>query len=291
MSYNERINAYEDQAASPYLDKVVGGSGARNYDSEGVQRTTMPSVDITSMNQQPQQPYAGAYSESAWGANGKQVKIQSASNTKDASLDKSDVPNNHQTTVAATTEKPMGGGSGEYREDGGGLVGVKDMSGWNVTRFVVYVFIRLAQLVVAIVCIGFQADSRNKRPEDSVDTVERNTEIAVYALGGVTAGTAISSIILHMFAKTRQRIEKSWLAWFTMVLNFAIFVTWIILVLINVVAVDCSKKNDGSWCRSAKASLATGLISAMLSLVVTLRSMSVLVRANRIKMWSSTQYA
>ncbi|PIA13155.1 hypothetical protein COEREDRAFT_83676, partial [Coemansia reversa NRRL 1564] len=145
------------------------------------------------------------------------------------------------------------------------------MSGWNVTRLVVYVFIRLAQLVVAIVCIGFQADSRNKRPENSVDTVERNTEIAVYAIGGVTAGTAISSIILHMFAKTRQRIEKSSFAWFTMVLNFAIFVTWIILVLINVVAVDCSKKNDGSWCRSIKASLATGLISAMLSLVVTLR--------------------
>ncbi|KAJ1784112.1 hypothetical protein LPJ62_004761 [Coemansia sp. RSA 2167] len=150
-------------------------------------------------------------------------------------------------------------------------------------RFIVYVFTRLAQLVVAIVCIGFQADSRNKRPDNSVDTVERNTEVAVYVVAGITAGTALISIILHMFSKTRQRIEMSRLAWFTMFFNFAVFVTWIILIMINVVAVDCSRKVDGSWCRSIKASLATGLLSAMFSLVVTLRSLSVLIRSNRIR--------
>ncbi|KAJ2080013.1 hypothetical protein H4R24_003385 [Coemansia sp. RSA 988] len=291
MSYHERTNAYNDAAAASHFDNVAGNSGAGNFENGGGQRTAMPSVDITSMNQQPYQPYAGAYSESAWGVNGKQVNRQSASTTKGTSLDNNGVPNKFQTTVSTTSEKPMGAGGGKHKGSGGGVVGVKDMSSWNATRFFVYVFIRLMQLVVAIVCIGFQADSRNKRPDNSVDTVERNTEIAVFVLGGVTAGTATISIILHIFAKTRQRIEKSWLAWFTMVFNFAIFVTWIILVLINVVAVDCSKKNDGAWCRSIKASLATGLISAMFSLVVTLRSMSVLVRANRIKMWSSTQYA
>ncbi|KAJ2798335.1 hypothetical protein H4R20_004858 [Coemansia guatemalensis] len=290
MSYQERTNAYDDPAGTSYLDNVADSGGAGNLDNSGAQRTAMPSVDITSMNQQPYQPYAGAYSESAWGVNGKQVNRQSTTTTKGTSLDNNGVPSKFQTTVS-TTEKPMSADSGKYKSGGGGVVGVKEMSSWNATRFVVYVFIRLLQLVVAIVCIGFQADSRNKRPDNSVDTVERNTEIAVFALGGITAGTATISIILHMFAKTRQRIEKSRLAWFTMVFNFAIFVTWIILVLINVIAVDCSKKNDGAWCRSIKASLATGLISAMFSLVVTLRSMSVLVRANRIKMWSSKQYA
>ncbi|KAJ2135357.1 hypothetical protein IW136_004306 [Coemansia sp. RSA 678] len=157
------------------------------------------------------------------------------------------------------------------------------MDKWNATQFIVYVFTRLAQLVVAIVCIGFQADSRNKRPDNSVDTVERNTEVAVYVVAGITAGTALISIILHMFSKTRQRIEMSRLAWFTMFFNFAVFVTWIILIMINVVAVDCSRKVDGSWCRSIKASLATGLLSAMFSLVVTLRSLSVLIRSNRIR--------
>ncbi|KAJ2269194.1 hypothetical protein GGH19_003600 [Coemansia sp. RSA 1807] len=214
-------------------------------------------IDITSMGR-PEQPYAGAYSESAWNIN------------KNEDLEKA-VPVPKPPTII------------EPKRESAGIVGMKKMDKWNAMRFIVYVFTRLAQLVVAIVCIGFQADSRNKRPENSVDTVERNTEVAVYVVAGITAGTALISIILHMFSKTRQRIEMSRLAWFTMFFNFAVFVTWIILIMINVVAVDCSRKVDGSWCRSIKASLATGLLSAMFSLVVTLRSLSVLIRSNRIR--------
>ncbi|KAJ1833985.1 hypothetical protein LPJ63_002320 [Coemansia sp. RSA 2711] len=214
-------------------------------------------------NQPVEQPYAGAYSDSAW-----------TSRQQESSLEEPQRP----ATIKTTTTTKI-----EPRSSSSGVVGMKQMDSWNVTRFLVYVFTRLVQLVVALVCIGFQADSRNKRPSGSVDVTERNTEIAVYVVAGITAGTALLSILLHMFAKTRQRIEKSRMAWFTMLFNFAVFVTWIILVLINVVAVDCSRKTDGTWCRSIKASLATGLISAMFSLIVTLRSVSVLVRTNRIR--------
>ncbi|KAJ2353636.1 hypothetical protein IWW50_000371 [Coemansia erecta] len=228
-------------------------------------------VDITSMGR-PEQPYAGAYSDTSWNVP-KRASVEQTKATWNA-------PNNDSleqiSTVKVSTEKGSGKGGSS------GVIGMGQMDSWNATRFIVYVFTRVAQLVVAIVCIGFQADSRNKRPSDSVDTVERNTEIAVYVVAAITAGTALVSILLHMFAKTRQRIEKSRLAWFAIFFNFAVFVTWIILMLINVVAVDCSRKVDGSWCRSIKASLATGLISAMFSLVVTLRSLSVLVRSNRI---------
>ncbi|KAJ2362457.1 hypothetical protein H4S02_011380 [Coemansia sp. RSA 2611] len=151
---------------------------------------------------------------------------------------------------------------------------MNSMSHWSALRFLVYVGTRLTQLVVAIVCIGYLAQSRKQRPTPNNDVTEKNTEIAVFVVGGVTAGTAAASIVLHVFAKTRERIEKSRTAWFTLALNFAIFVTWIILVLINVVVVDCSRKTDGEWCMNLKNSLATGLVSAMLALIIVLRSFS-----------------
>ncbi|KAJ2161973.1 hypothetical protein GGF46_001069 [Coemansia sp. RSA 552] len=266
-----RANAYDDTATGAYLDAAPGSGDAA--------RATMPTVDITTMGNSeqkyPYQPYGGAYSESAWNA----APVPSGSGT--GSLGNSlDMP---KASVTTATEKgrskhDRGGGGG------GGVVGMKQMGGWSATQFVVYVLTRLIQLAVALVCIGFQADSRGKRPDDSVGGVENNVELAIYAIAGVTAGTAALSIVIHIFSKTRQRIEKSRFAWFTMVFNFAVFAVWIVLVLINIIVVDCSRKNDGGWCRSTKASLATGLISAMLSLVVTLHSFSILVRTNRVQL-------
>ncbi|KAJ2745062.1 hypothetical protein GGI20_002471 [Coemansia sp. BCRC 34301] len=205
------------------------------------------SVDITSMQQPvPPPPPAMTYSEAAW--------------------------------QTPTTSKK--------KKDRSSVIGMDSMGHWSALRFIMYVGTRLTQVIVAIVCIGYLAQSRSQRPSSSEggDKTERDTEIAVFAVAGVTAATAFVSIVLHLFAKTRQRIEKSRTAWFTLALNFAIFVTWIILVLINVVVVDCSRKADGSWCHNLKASLATGLVSAMLALVVVLRSFSVLVRADRINL-------
>ncbi|KAJ1999645.1 hypothetical protein GGI04_004481 [Coemansia thaxteri] len=188
-------------------------------------------------------------------------------------------------TPAAVPKPPT---AARKKGDSTGVVGMADMSHWSALRFVVYVGTRLAQLVVAIVCIGYLSQARKNRPADAAnDVTERNAEIAVFVVGGITAGTAAISIVLHMFAKTRQRIEMSRTAWITLALNFSIFVAWIILVLIDVIVVDCSRKSDGLWCRDIKASLATGLVSAMLALVVVLRSFSVLVRADRVKLWNT----
>ncbi|KAJ2911042.1 hypothetical protein GGI21_000253 [Coemansia aciculifera] len=188
-------------------------------------------------------------------------------------------------STAAATDRPLSQRKNDPTKNRRSVVGMGSMSHWHALRFLFYVGTRLTQLIVAIVCIGYLSQSRKQRPSSAiVDRTEKDTEIAFFVVAGVTAGTAAISIVLHMFAKTRQRIEKSRTAWFTLALNFAIFVTWIILVLINVVVVDCSQKSDGAWCHNLKASLATGLVSAMLALVVVLRSFSVLVRADHIKL-------
>ncbi|KAJ2850419.1 hypothetical protein IWW36_001909 [Coemansia brasiliensis] len=221
-------------------------------------------VDITSMSH-PSHPYAGSYSEATG-----------------YSTEANRVPSRTEYITKTTKVEPLYETS-KHNSSSHNVIGMKSMDKWNATRFLTYVFTRLAQLVVALVCIGFQADSRNKRPSGSnVGFTQNNVEIAVYVIGGITAATALISLILHMFRKTRERIEMSRLAWFTMFFNFAVFIVWVVLVLVNVVAVDCSRKLDGSWCRSSKASLATGLISALFSLVVTLRSLSVLIRTSRI---------
>ncbi|KAJ1646973.1 hypothetical protein J3B02_000607 [Coemansia erecta] len=290
-----RANAYEDTGdSSAYVRGAPGVS-----DRARVETMASPSIDITNMsnnnNRQQQQqhqymPYAGAYSESAgniWNQQAAARDSMISTGKQKNSLD--EVPSGRH---------PYGssGAVGAKREtyvpdygssDSHSFVGFRTMSHWHVVRFIFYVGTRLAQLVVALVCIAFLADSRHKRPYESVDTTERNTEVAVFVIGGVTAVTAAISIVLHLFAKTRRKVEKSRLSWFTMVFNFAVFVVWIILVLINVIVVDCSGKVDGTWCRDIKISSATGLVSAMLALVVVLRSFSVLVRVGKINMSSS----
>ncbi|KAJ2792821.1 hypothetical protein GGI18_000065 [Coemansia linderi] len=242
MSYSNS-RAYDDYAHNreTYLNTgQLSGSNAH-----------LPSVDITSM----QQPYAGSYSEASWQTPRRPEPAQTLPSA--GGLE----------TLSQKKEKKRG-----KQLDKRGVVGMNSMSHWSALRFLVYVGTRLTQLVVAIVCIGYLAQSRKQRPTPNNDVTEKNTEIAVFVVGGVTAGTAAASIVLHVFAKTRERIEKSRTAWFTLALNFAIFVTWIILVLINVVVVDCSRKTDGEWCMNLKNSLATGLVSAMLALIIVLRS-------------------
>ncbi|KAJ2440654.1 hypothetical protein GGF42_007553 [Coemansia sp. RSA 2424] len=269
MSYYSNSRAYDDSAhpreAAAYLqnsNQFSGGGGGGGGNSH------LPSVDITSM-QQRQQPYA--YSETSWQTPRAPEPAQALAPAASAA-------------VPTTAQKPNKRGNDPKKS----VVGMGSMSHWSALRFLVYVGTRITQLVVAIVCIGYLAQARKQRPSDNKgDQTERDTEIAFFVVAGITAGTAAVSIVLHMFAKTRQRIEKSRTAWFTLALNFAIFVTWIILVLINVIVVDCSKRTDGSWCHNLKASLATGLVSAMLALVIVLRSFSVLVRADRVKLWNN----
>ncbi|KAJ1724934.1 hypothetical protein LPJ53_000860 [Coemansia erecta] len=278
----KRGNAYDtagDDAQSAYLDQAARAHG----DSVHVQTMGSPSIDITSMSQPQQQqqqrymPYAGAYSESAWGnAQPAGPRDSMVSTGKPKASSSLDMP-----AAAPPPHKP------EYYDGSShSFVGFRRMSRWNAVRFIFYVTTRLAQLIVAIVCMAYLANSRHTRADDAVDTTERRTEVAVFVVGGVTAVTALISIVLHLFGRTRERIEKSRLAWVTMSLNFLVFVTWIILVLINVVVVDCSRKADGGWCRDIKVSSATGLVSAMLALVVVLRSFSVLVRVGRINLFA-----
>ncbi|KAJ2812517.1 hypothetical protein H4S07_001345 [Coemansia furcata] len=262
MSYSGR--AYDDNNRDTYLSNIGQYSGSNAH---------LPSVDITTMQQQP---HGGAYSEASW-----QTPRP---------------PEPAQSSAPAGGLESVGGNQQQKDKRGKpvdqrGVVGMNTMSHWRALRFIVYVGTRLTQIVVALVCIGFLAQSRKQRPTQDDDVTERNTEIAVFVVGGITAATAAVSIVLHLFAKTRRRIEKSRTAWFTLALNFCIFITWIILVLINVVVVDCSRKGDGVWCRNKKNSLATGLVSAMLALVVVLRSFSVLVRADRIKLWNQPEKA
>ncbi|KAJ2699213.1 hypothetical protein H4R19_005546 [Coemansia spiralis] len=185
--------------------------------------------------------------------------------------------------IPATYSDAGRGGGG-----GGGVVGVKEMGGWKATRLIMYIGLRLAQMAVAIVCLAFQATARSKRPDGRVGSTEDNTDVATIAVGGITAGTAALSIIMHIFAKTRKKLGGPKIAWIMTGFNFCLFATWIVLVLINIVAVDCSTSNDGSWCSSAKTSLATGLVSAILALVVTMRSFSILIRANRVRAWAAS---
>ncbi|KAJ2553065.1 hypothetical protein EV175_003074 [Coemansia sp. RSA 1933] len=252
-----RVNAYDQQPSS---------AAAR--------ATGTPPVDITSMYQ----PYAGSYSESSWhGTSSRPAADEGVTR--------------QSTTGSSSIEGGLGGTDAKQPPSGSQSkrpkVGMEQMNHWNAFRFVVYIAMRAAQLVLSIVCIGFIAHSRNTRPSGAVDTTERNTEIAIFVVGAVTAATAAISIVCHLFARTRQRIERSRLAWFTGGLNFVIFAVWIILVLISVVAVDCSRKTDGAWCSSVKTGLATGLVSAMLALVMVLRSFSVLVRAKRVRLWNT----
>ncbi|KAJ1822800.1 hypothetical protein LPJ56_000623 [Coemansia sp. RSA 2599] len=283
-----RTNAYED--AGEGTSAYAGTPGVS--DRVRVETMASPSIDITNMpnsnsnNQQQYMPYAGAYSESAGNVWNQQAARDSMISTGKQKNSLDEMPG---------ARYPYGSrASGTKREtympdysDSHSFVGFRTMGKWHVVRFIFYVATRLAQLVVALVCIAYLADSRHKRPYEAVDTTERNTEVAVFVVGGITAVTAAISIALHLFAKTRRKIEKSRLSWFTMVFNFAVFVVWIILVLINVVVVDCSKKVDGSWCKNIKVSSATGLVSAMLALVVVLRSFSVLVRVGKINMSST----
>ncbi|KAJ1663295.1 hypothetical protein IW140_005146 [Coemansia sp. RSA 1813] len=256
------------------------------YDQNEVplQATSTPPVDITSMYQ----PYAGSYSESSWHGTSRQSAVpQEGGIARQSTVGSSSLEDGGGvvgTDTKASSDKKKKKKKGETQ---GSKVGMEQMSHWNAFRFVVYIALRAAQLVISIVCIGFIAHSRSARPSGSVDTTERNTEVAIFAIGGITAVTAAVSIVCHMFARTRKRIEKSRMAWFTGALNFAIFAVWIILVLISVVAVDCSRKTDGAWCSSIKVGLATGLVSAMLALVMVLRSFSVLVRAKRVKLWNA----
>ncbi|KAJ2719418.1 hypothetical protein GGI07_005219 [Coemansia sp. Benny D115] len=311
------MSSYRNKSASArpsaYEDATDGGERFRssvepksyNANEVHVQSIPSPSIDITNMGGDHHgrptaqyMPYAGAYSESAWplgrsggGGGDRMPANRDSMMTARGNGAMDDVPiiarsgggGGYRNSLSDPTAKP----ETTYSDVQSGIVGFKEMGRWNATRFVFYVLTRLAQLVVAIVCIAFLADSRTKRAYDDVDGTERNTEIAVFVVGGITAVTAAVSIALHFFARTRKRIEKSRLAWFTVALNFAIFVTWIILILINVIVVDCSKKTDGTWCRNIKVSSATGLISAILALVIVLRSFSVLIRAGRVKMWAT----
>ncbi|KAJ2397554.1 hypothetical protein GGI23_003495 [Coemansia sp. RSA 2559] len=240
-----------------------------------------PAVDITSMYQ----PYAGSYSESSWhGPNIQSVAERGGVVTRQSTVGSSSIEDGVSgMTDAKKTNKKNKKNRDETQRS---KVGMEQMNHWNAFRFVIYIAMRAAQLVISIVCIGFISHSRSTRPSGAVDATERNTEVAVFVIGAITAVTAAISIVCHLFARTRQRIEKSRMAWFTGALNFAIFAVWIILVLVSIVAVDCSRKTDGAWCSSIKVGLATGLVSAMLALVMVLRSFSVLVRAKRVRLWN-----
>ncbi|KAJ1900222.1 hypothetical protein LPJ81_003989 [Coemansia sp. IMI 209127] len=247
-----------------------------------------PPVDITSMYH----PYAGSYSESSWhGPNSQSVAEQGGGGGGGVARQSTVGSSSIEDGVGGMTDTKRTSDSSKKNkknknETQRSKVGMEQMNHWNAFRFVVYIAMRVAQLVVSIVCIGFISHSRNARPSGAVDATERNTEVAVFVIGAITAVTAAVSIVCHLFARTRQRIEKSRMAWFTGALNFAIFGVWIILVLISVVAVDCSRKTDGAWCTSIKIGLATGLVSAMLALIMVLRSFSVLVRAKRVRLWN-----
>ncbi|KAI7824455.1 hypothetical protein BX661DRAFT_199625 [Kickxella alabastrina] len=277
-SYNDnRYNTnYEDAS-------YVHGSPGIRQEEVRVHNINSPSVPISSMapNQSAQEykPYAGAYSESTWDKPSV-VKSNKArlSTAKGNSLDEVNISRDpYATTIVPKNENYDKGNNHSF-------VGFKRMGGWHATRFIFYVLTRIAQMGVAVVCIAFLAESRRKRSYDNIEAVERNTQIAIFVVGGLTALTALISILLHLCARTRQRIEKSRLSWFTLVLSFVIFGAWVVLVLINIIVVDCSKKVDGSWCRDLKVSSATGLISALLAMIIVLRSFSMLVRAGRINM-------
>ncbi|KAJ1732558.1 hypothetical protein LPJ61_001988 [Coemansia biformis] len=222
------------------------------------------------MAQQASNPYGGSYSEAARFANvGQQTNATSKlPDKRDSLVSNRDSLGYHKATTTKSEKIP------NRFNRSGGVTGVKEMSSWKATRFVVYIVLRLVQLAVALVCLGFQTDVRNKRPGGRAKTTESNTEIATIALAGITAGASALSIIMHLFAKTRKHMSSTKVAWPMTVFNFCLFVTWIVLVLINLVESDCSTSTDGTWCKSVKATLATGLISAMLALVVTLRTFS-----------------
>ncbi|KAJ2385426.1 hypothetical protein GGI05_004703, partial [Coemansia sp. RSA 2603] len=243
---------------SSYADNTTG---KRAYDAADdaadnvhVRTVGSPSVDITSMQPPAQRymPYAGAYSDSAWG-NAPPGPRDSLESPAKRPADSLDLPG------GATYTKPE---SRHQRPQSPthSFIGFRRMSSLHALRFVFYVGTRLAQLVVALVCMAYLANSRHSRPPGSVDATERHTEVAVFVVGGVTAATALVSVVLHVFGRTRRRIEGSRVVWVSMVLNFLVFVTWIILVLINVVVVDCSRSADGAWCRDIKVSSATGLV-------------------------------
>ncbi|KAJ2783581.1 hypothetical protein H4R18_001634 [Coemansia javaensis] len=273
--------AYSGAKPKSYADAVRADNagGPSNDNSDGGRQAT---VDITSMGHPQYQPYAGAYSESAGRATGAPPdnRLSVVISKRNSLASNGDSLAYHK----ATTTKSEKIRSSVSDGGGGGAVGMRDMDTWHATRLVCYLALRVAQLVVVLVCIGFQADARNKRPGGRAGATESNTEIATIVLAGVSAAMALFSILMHMFAKTRRSLDSARVAWPMAVVNFAIFVTWIVLVLINVVAVDCSTAADGSWCRSAKAALATGLISAALSLAVTVRSLSVLIRAKKVRL-------
>ncbi|KAJ2773459.1 hypothetical protein IWQ56_000987 [Coemansia nantahalensis] len=247
-------------------------------------RATSHSVDITSMPQ----PHGGAYGESArFATGGPPNRRFSGLMGRPESLASSGGSLGHTKAITTKSERiPTTYSDGSSRS--GGVVGVREMSTWKATRFVVYIGLRLLQMVVAVVCLAFQANARSKRPDGRVGDTEDNTDKATIAVGGITAGTAALSIVLHLVAKTRAKLANTKVAWVTTVFNFCLFATWIVLVLINIVAVDCSTSNDGAWCSSAKTSLATALVSAVLALVVTLRSFSILVRANSVRVWAAS---
>ncbi|KAJ2801988.1 hypothetical protein H4S07_004796, partial [Coemansia furcata] len=104
-------------------------------------------------------------------------------------------------------------------------------------RFIVYVGTRLTQIVVALMIIGFLVQLCKQWSMQDDDVTEHNTGTAVFVVGGITTASAVISIVLYLFSKTRQMIEKSRTVWFTLVLNFGIFITWIIIILINAVAI------------------------------------------------------
>ncbi|KAI9505903.1 hypothetical protein GGI25_001475 [Coemansia spiralis] len=206
-------------------------------------------ADLASMYQ----PYAGSYSESY--------------PPRPAEAHK---PSINEPAMPAAPSKPE-------HADKKNPIGMDDLSPWRAFRLAVYIFLRLAQLVLAAVTMGLIARVQHN------STVEKNTEIAIYVIGGITMLISVVSITCHVFARTRQRVERSRLMWLTGLVNFAVFVVWIVLVLIMVVAVDCSQS---SWCKSVRVGLALALVSAMLALVMVLRSFSVLVRAKRVKLWA-----
>ncbi|KAI8318347.1 hypothetical protein GQ54DRAFT_300466 [Martensiomyces pterosporus] len=280
MSYNKPTNAY-DTPSSTYLESVDIQPTPPTTDGAPERGTVMPSpsVDITSMGQPQYRPYAGAYSESSWAQNNRHsVAATSDAYAKGGSLDGAD------TVKPPFTKEGSAAGS---TESGGSLVGMEQMTHWRAFRFYMYILTRLLQIIIAIVCVGYLASSRKNSTKQEQGGTERNVEIVVYIVGSLTAISAAVSIALHIFARTRNHMRKSRLSWFTLSLNFVIFLLWIILVLINVIVIDCSIKNEGSWCRDIKTSQATALISAMLALVVVIRSFTILVRADRVRIVSS----
>ncbi|ORX68469.1 hypothetical protein DL89DRAFT_293724 [Linderina pennispora] len=226
-------SAYDTDGAEGYLEPV--------RISSATPAPHQPSVDITAMGEPEYRPYAGSYSAAPAG----------------------NVQNDQEKSRATSKDHKRSMSKGNEFADDGDMLGIAEMSHLRACRLCTYLMIRILQIVLAIACLGLMANSRTKAGSD-LGGIVPNTTIVFYVVGGVTAVVAAVSIALNLFRRTRVYIRTSRLEWSSLVLNSLIFAMWMILVLIDVVAVDCSTKDGGSWCKKMKVGLAMALISAML---------------------------